>query len=322
MSKSNLTTPEKPVLVLRVCGPDGGSTNGFYWPLIGPVNCPDWEDNKECGHGLHGWLHGVGDGYAATFYRVRDKNSIWMVVEVPSYIDLEGKVKFPSGTVVFSGTKVNAIEYLRSNDPYHLAKEGNNGSMIIGDIVTSTGPENVVGADYSVVTSESLGHSISGYMGESSSGEAGFSESGRSGISISGNHGRSVTADFGTAISGDSGAAISGNGGFSISGHHGYSLAKIFGTSISGDYGISIAYHSNNSSSINTGFLQSGIGGSIGTSENKLLKIGIDTDIKGDILIPNELYCFNVDDDKPILAILVSPNQVKSILAKIDQLIS
>ncbi len=105
MFQSNLTTPEKPVLVLRVCQSTGHSRNNFYWPQSGPVNCPDWADNKECGNGLHGWLHGVGNGYDANGRLLKNVNSLWLVVEVPSYIDLGGKIKFPSGTVVFSGTQ-------------------------------------------------------------------------------------------------------------------------------------------------------------------------------------------------------------------------
>jgi hypothetical protein len=43
-------------LVLRVCGPNGESYNGFRWPLTvgAEVVAPDWNERAECGNGLHG----------------------------------------------------------------------------------------------------------------------------------------------------------------------------------------------------------------------------------------------------------------------------
>lgn len=52
-------------LVLRVCRSDYTSYNGFVWPseVGAEVVAPDWKQNNECGHGLHGtkstglWRH-------------------------------------------------------------------------------------------------------------------------------------------------------------------------------------------------------------------------------------------------------------------------
>lgn len=98
------------VLVLRTCGPNGESHNGFIWPTSGAVSAPDWDPTPECGHGLHGLLNGCGNGTLLD-YR---KTATARVVEVMEYdiVDLGGKVKFPRGTVVFSGTLDEAVAYL------------------------------------------------------------------------------------------------------------------------------------------------------------------------------------------------------------------
>src|ERR1043165_4809065 len=88
-------------LVLRNCGPNGESRNGFRWPLtVGEeAVCPDWAPTEECGNGLHGWLYGSGDHGVANF----GPDKKWLVVEVESasIIMLCGKGKFPRGVVRF-----------------------------------------------------------------------------------------------------------------------------------------------------------------------------------------------------------------------------
>lgn len=88
----------KTVLVLRTCNADMTSSNGFKWPASGHVEAPDWQPTKECGNGLHGWLWGCGDWSLKS----KDPNLKWIVVavEAKSVIDLDGKVKFPSGEVL------------------------------------------------------------------------------------------------------------------------------------------------------------------------------------------------------------------------------
>src|SRR5581483_845381 len=98
------------VLVLRTCNPDRISTNGFRWPESGPVAAPDWRPTKECGHGLHGFAWGEGDGQLANW----DSDAKWLVVAVDpaTIVDLGGKVKFPRGEVVFCGDRAAATAYL------------------------------------------------------------------------------------------------------------------------------------------------------------------------------------------------------------------
>ena len=117
----------KTVLVLRTCRADFSSYGGFVWPVSGPVEAPDWSPEPECGHGLHGWLWGEGDGS----HEVKEPGAKWLVVEVAeeSIVDLGGKVKFPRGVVVFSGSCEEATLY--------VAEHGGHGRAIIRGTATA-----------------------------------------------------------------------------------------------------------------------------------------------------------------------------------------
>ena len=92
------------VLVVRQCAHDGSSSHDFVWPKSGPVTCPDWESHNKCGNGLHGWPWGLalGDGSCQNY------DWLWLVVAVdPKDVidveDVQGKVKFKQGEVIFAG---------------------------------------------------------------------------------------------------------------------------------------------------------------------------------------------------------------------------
>ena len=151
------------VLVLRTCDAYMRSRGGFQWPKAGPVSCPDWNKDPVCGGGLHGLLWGEGDGSL-----VDHDSPNWLVVEVVAseIVDLNRKVKFPRGTVVFCGSAFDATKYLAERAP-------------------------------NAVKAIVMGTSTSGYRGTSTSGDGGTSTSGYRGTSISG--------DMGTSTSGDGG---------------------------------------------------------------------------------------------------------------------
>jgi hypothetical protein len=180
--------------------------NGFKWPNEGDVGAPDWDPEPKCGKGLHGLLHGCGD--AGLLYN--NTKAKWLVVKVlkGTSIDLKGKVKFPKGTVVYAGTREEAVK-----------------------IIAEAYPEEPV--VFAVRHSGDNGASISGYRGTSASGNYG--------ASISGDCGTSISGDYGKSVSGDYGKSTSGNGGTSISGVDGTSTSGNFGTSISGYRGTSAA---------------------------------------------------------------------------------
>jgi hypothetical protein len=101
------------VLVLRTVDKDRKSYNDFEWPTSGPVECTDWKATQECGNGLHGLLWGQGD--AGMMSKAHD--AIWQVVEVVAdvIVDLGNKVKFPRGTVIYSGARHGALKMVLLN---------------------------------------------------------------------------------------------------------------------------------------------------------------------------------------------------------------
>jgi len=228
------------VLVLRTCNKDGGSYNSFRWPLTvgAEVVAPDWNPTPECGGGLHGALHGDGDG---SLFRW-DYDAVWMVVAVDAdtIIDLGGKVKFPRCVVRFVGDRKAATDYLMAHDSMARA--------VIGSLVVS--------GDCGTSTSGDCGTSTSGYRGTSTSGDCGTSTSGDCGTSTSGYRGTSTSGDRGTSTSGDCGTSTSGYRGTSTSGHRGTSTSGDCGTSTSGDGGTSTSGDYGTSTSGNRGIVQ------------------------------------------------------------------
>jgi len=99
-------------LMLRTCtGEDDGrltAHGGFFWPALGPVECPDWKPVAECGNGLHGFLRGCGNHNLANW----TDRAVWLVVEVKTseIVSLEGKIKVPRGRVIYSGERLQALE--------------------------------------------------------------------------------------------------------------------------------------------------------------------------------------------------------------------
>lgn len=102
-------------LCLRTCDKSLRSHGGFRWPKKGPVKCDDWDQKPECGHGLHGLLWGVGDAG----YLDGSKDAHWLVVKVRAedVVDIQNKVKFPRGRVVFCGTRDRAVAYIQQRAP-------------------------------------------------------------------------------------------------------------------------------------------------------------------------------------------------------------
>ena len=142
-------------LVLRCCRSDMSSKNGFVWPGVGEIaTAPDWQDNNECGNGLHGWLYGQGDHSTSDF--ATDPDAKWLVVQVEDATIrmLGGKCKFPSGKVVFVGGKSDAADYIVEHEPKaknvavigRLQSVADGGISVGGDLATLTG------GDYATLT--------------------------------------------------------------------------------------------------------------------------------------------------------------------------
>ena len=99
--------PDAFALVIRTCNADMTSQNGFTWPESGQVSAADWNPEPVCGHGLHGLLDGVGDYSLLS----RKHDAKWLIVRVPraEIVDLDTKVKFPRGEVVYCGGMAGAL---------------------------------------------------------------------------------------------------------------------------------------------------------------------------------------------------------------------
>ena len=99
-------------IVVRTCASDGGSYNGFKYPLtVGSVVvCPDWKPTAKCGNGLHGLLNGIGDWSLVDSGAER----LWQIFGVlnAEVVAIDGdKVKFPRGKLLYCGTASGALAW-------------------------------------------------------------------------------------------------------------------------------------------------------------------------------------------------------------------
>ena len=142
-------------LVLRCVRSDFTSRAGFRWPRPGEdlghgpgvAVCPDWGPEPVCGSGLHGWLRGEGDPDAHVEVDPFVPSTVWLVVEVETsaVVALNGKVKFPRGTVVLAGSRQEChAEMLRRGQLgeralWRLAEGGDRSTLTGGHDSTLTG---------------------------------------------------------------------------------------------------------------------------------------------------------------------------------------
>ncbi len=138
------------VLILRTCNSDLASHGGFQWPKSGHVKCPDWSPKAECGNGLHGLLWGQGDGCLLNW----DGDARWLVVEVSgkSVVDLGGKVKFPSGKVVYCGDRHGATSLVYDHSPAGTVVVGLIKDCGYGSTLTGGNRSTLTGGNGSVLT--------------------------------------------------------------------------------------------------------------------------------------------------------------------------
>jgi hypothetical protein len=87
------------ILVLKRCIKDNKASNGFEYPLKGIVECLDWKDTVECGNGLHGWTKGFTSYFDSS---LKGNFVIILVDKEDGYVELENKVKFKKGNVIYN----------------------------------------------------------------------------------------------------------------------------------------------------------------------------------------------------------------------------
>jgi hypothetical protein len=182
-------TSVETVYILRTCGPNGEAYGGFVWPESGPVGAPDWRDDGKCGGGLHGFLRGEGKGSLADF----DINARWLVVEVAlkDVRELSGKVKFPRGVVIYSGSRQEATRLVSERHP---------GSAVVGGTATAGGR--------GTATAGTPGTATAGYGGTATAGDDGTATAGYGGTATAGDRGTATAGGRGTATAGNYGTLV------------------------------------------------------------------------------------------------------------------
>jgi hypothetical protein len=137
------------ILVIRSVAKDMISHNGFKYPAKGPVSAPDWKDDDQCGHGLHGLPWGVGGSYCASH---TDNDYLWLVIRVDTSKgnyqhgtgNMGDKCKFHKGVVEFCGSNPDAVAFMLKHAPTNIRcnwstlTAGNWSTLTAGDESTLT----------------------------------------------------------------------------------------------------------------------------------------------------------------------------------------
>ena len=186
--------------MLRTCNANMGAWGGFLWPASGPVTCPDWSPEAECGHGLHGLLMGAGDaGYLSD-----NPDAKWLVVEVyaSEVVDIDGKVKVPRTTeagVVFCGDRTGAVAYIlaRGADPAKCVFATLTGGY--GSTLTGGDGSTLTGGDGSTLTGGDRSTLTGGY---------GSTLTGGDGSTLTGGYGSTLTGGYGSTLTGGYGSTL------------------------------------------------------------------------------------------------------------------
>jgi hypothetical protein len=238
-------------LVMKVVGPDMRSYGGFLWPESGYVEAPDWDPQPTCGRGLHGWLNGQGDYTCQSFTEI--DGAKWLILEVDNFIDLVGKVKFQSCTVVHCGTRQTATNY--------LLQAGISGPII--GVTISGGPNSrVSGGDGSTV-SGGPNSRVSGGDGSTVSGGPNSRVSGVDGSTVSGGPNSRVSGGDGSTVVGGYGSTVSGGDGSTVVGGYGSTVVGGYGSTVSGGDGSTVSGGPNSRVSGGDGSTVSGGTGSV-----------------------------------------------------------
>ena len=180
IKKKKVSPSANHVLVLRTCDAEMKAYNRFEWPRTGPVKCPDWSPEAVCGRGLHGLLWGEGDGEQLNW----NEGANWLVVRVlaSDIVQLDRKVKFPAGEVVFCGDQNGATKYL-------LAAPEGRGRAISGAVVLAGRGEAATAGYKGTATAGYKGTATAGNWGTATAGESGTATAGESGTATAGKEG-------------------------------------------------------------------------------------------------------------------------------------
>ena len=163
--------------------------NTFRYPRKGWVVAHDWENNTECGHGLHGQEWSTGDFYIENY---GDTFIVLKVNKKDGYVNLGDKIKFRKGYVVkVTKDSKEVIDYIKSKAPKGLRFNYDNSS------------ESVVNQGYwSTSNQGSSSTSNQGYRSTSNQGSSSTSNQGSMSTSNQGNSSTSNQEDSSTSNQG------------------------------------------------------------------------------------------------------------------------
>ncbi len=142
--------------------------------------------------GLHGFLRGEGEGNLADWR----SEALWVVVEVETFVDLGGKVKFPTAEVIFVGSRLDATALVKARYP--------DAAVIGANVAVENGRVAVVGS-YGTATAGIHGTATAGIHGTATAGDRGTATAGYRGTATAGIHGTATAGIHGTATAGNSG---------------------------------------------------------------------------------------------------------------------
>ncbi len=231
----------KHTLVLRTVAADMTSRGGFVWPRKGTVECPDWDPTPECGQGLHGLAWGT--GVATLIDAPGDR--VWLVVKVltADLVDLNGKVKFPRGTVVHCGDQASATQYVAKRAPlgtavHWLMAQGGDWSTLSGgyrSTLTGGYGSTLTGGDWSTLTG-GYGSTLTG--GDRSTLTGGY------GSTLSGGYGSTLTGGDRSTLTGGDRSTLTGGDWSTLSVRHWDGTRYRIATAYVGEDGIkaNVAY--------------------------------------------------------------------------------
>jgi len=207
------------VLILRTCNADMTAYGGFVWPASGPVEAPDWDPAANCGNGLHGWLWGDGDGSLGNW----SADAKWLVVEVDgeAVVDLDGKVKFPRGEVIYAGDRHVATAMI-------CAHPGAAGKLVIGSTLTGGDGSTLTGGYGSTLTGGYRSTLTGGYRSTLTGGDR---------STLTGGYGSTLTGGYGSTLTGGDGSTLTGGYGSTLTGGDRSTLTGGDGSTLTGGDG-------------------------------------------------------------------------------------
>ncbi|RVD77050.1 DUF7666 domain-containing protein [Pseudomonas koreensis] len=234
-------------LILRTCNADLTSHGGFQWPSeIGAVvAAPDWRDDDECGHGLHGWLFGQGDSSASN--SIDRPDAKWLVVEAPinSLKSLGGKVKFPACTVRHVGDKQSATQFLLDNEPraasvavIGVTLTGGNGSTLTGgdDSTLTGGNDSTLTGGYDSTLTGGNRSTLTGGNDSTLTGGYDSTLTGGNRSTLTGGNRSTLTGGYGSTLTGGYDSTLTGGNRSTLTGGNGSTLTGGYGSTLTGGY--------------------------------------------------------------------------------------